>query len=65
MLTVVLIALLTYLALGLSVYVYAVYKTWEYIGVINFAIEEKNIGLCIYPQWLLSWVYWIIKKVGL
>lgn len=51
-----------YLFMGLVTYLYSVFKTWEYTKVWCFYIEEKNIGIVIYPQWLLGWIHWIHRK---
>lgn len=45
-----------YLALGLSLYVYAVVKTYEILGAWNFNITKESIGVCKYPYWTLFWL---------
>lgn len=50
-----------YIALGLSIYIYAVVKTYEILGVWNFNITKESIGVCKYPYWTLFWLHMIIK----
>lgn len=45
-----------YIALGLSLYAYAVVKTYEILGVWNFNITKESIGVCKYPYWTLFWL---------
>ena len=51
-----------YLFSALSVYTYAVAKTYETLGFWSFRITKNYIGVCEYPKWLLGWVYLIVRK---
>lgn len=52
-----------YLFCSLSMYIYAVVKTWEFTGIWSFKIEDGYIGICEYPKWSLSWVELISNKI--
>lgn len=49
-----------YLLAGLSVYAYAVIKNKEYSGYWWYKMDEERIGICVYPKWLLFWLYFLI-----
>lgn len=52
-----------YLFAGLSIYVYAVIKSWEATGFWSFKITDTHIaGICLYPRWLLFWLVWLVNK---
>lgn len=50
-----------YIFAGLSYYIYAVIKSKELLGFWSWKIEKDYIGLCIFPKWLVSWLYWLTK----
>lgn len=52
-----------YLFAGLATYAYAVVMNKQYLGTYRWDIDEKYIGICVYPQWLLFWLYWIVSKI--
>lgn len=51
-----------YVFAGLSVYAYAVIMNKVHVGTYIWYMDEKHIGVCVYPQWLLFWLYWIVRK---
>lgn len=51
--------ILYYLFCSLSVYIYAVVKTWEFTGIWSFKVKDGYIGVCKYPIWLCFWLEWI------
>lgn len=52
-----------YLVTGACVYAYAIYKSWEVLGFLDWHITKDHIGVCRYPKWLLGWLYWVIKRI--
>lgn len=51
-----------YIAFGLSLYVYAVVKAFEMLGMWNFSITKEAIGgVCKYPYWTLFWLERIVR----
>lgn len=57
-------ALVFYVLTGIAVYLYLVIKSYEAIGFWRFKVEKDNIGVFVYPKWLLGWIYWTGKKVN-
>lgn len=56
-------AIVFYLASGIAVYFYAVFKSWEITEIWDFKIGYNHIGICVYPRWLMAWLRWIYKKI--
>lgn len=54
---------LYYLFCSLSIYTYAVVKSWEFTNVWSFNVKDGYIGICKYPRWSLYWVEWILFKL--
>lgn len=56
-------ALAIYIVLGLGLYVYAVFQTYQILEFWDFSISKDYIGLCPYPYWTLFWLEWIYRKI--
>lgn len=56
-----LFVLVWYVLAGFAVYLYAVILNKQYIGVYIWKLEKEYIGICMYPQWLFFWMYWIVN----
>jgi hypothetical protein len=52
-----------YIAVGLAFYAYCVATSYVNLGFWDFNIGREHIGICLYPKWLLFWLYWIVRKV--
>lgn len=44
-----------YLLFSVSVYLYAIAKSYEFIGVWKFKIEDGYVGVIKFPKWLSFW----------
>lgn len=44
-----------YLLLSISTYTYAVIKSYEFIGIWKFKIENGYVGIIKFPRWLAFW----------
>ncbi len=53
--------LIIYIGLGIGLYSYAVFKTFQIFGVWSFKMTNKHIGIFTYPYWLLFWLEKIIN----
>lgn len=42
---------IAYAVLNLGVYATSVVKTWEYVGIWFFGLENGHIGIYPYPKW--------------
>ena len=51
--------LLFYLAFSISTYIYAVIKSYEFVGVWKFKMEDGYIGIIKFPKWLSFWKLFI------
>lgn len=54
---------ISYIVMGLCLYMYSVVKTYEIIKVWDFKIKDGYIGLCEYPRWTLIWLEKIVGGV--
>jgi hypothetical protein len=52
-----------YPSVSIALYAFCVLSTWFFTKCWSFRIEEKYIGICEYPQWLMYWMYWIFNKL--
>lgn len=50
-----------YFVIGIGLYFYAVFKTFEFTGIWNWKITRCYIGICKYPYWLLFWLEKIVN----
>lgn len=64
MLEMLVLLVVAYFLSGLTVYGFAVFKTFEFTGIWTFKIDKQYIGICKYPRWLLGWMYWIGVKLN-
>lgn len=53
--------LIIYIGLGISFYFYAVFKTFQILGIWSFKMTKKHIGIFTYPYWLLFWLEKIVN----
>jgi hypothetical protein len=52
-----------YLFAGLSMYTYAVVKSWEILGFWDFSITRTHVAMMSYPRWMLFWLHIIVKNL--
>ena len=51
-----------YIGLGIGLYSYAVFKTFQILGIWSFKMTDKYIGIFTYPYWLLFWLERIVNR---
>lgn len=54
--------LIIYIGLGIGLYSYAVFKTFQILGIWSFKITNKHIGIFTYPYWFLFWLERIVNR---
>lgn len=56
--------LLFYLTFSVSTYIYAVIKSYEFIGVWKFKMEDGYVGVIKFPKWLSFWMPFMKEARG-
>lgn len=54
----------SYIIMGLCMYLYAVVKTYQILGIWNFKITREAIGVCKYPYWTLFWLHIAVRDIN-
>ena len=56
------LVLMCYIVSGICMYLYAVVLNKQFIDEYIWKMNETHIGICEYPQWLMGWMYWTVKR---